>query len=246
MIGLTPVVLLVAAMVLLSGRDRGPPRRRLQELTGGAAHPVALGTGSTSTPAFRRALAAGAGGCLLLLVGGLGGILVGTAGAVAIDRLMARRPDPQDVRNAEAAARDLPLALDLLACALRAGQPPGTASAAVAAAIGGPVGAALASVARSTGLGSPADEAWQPLGRLPGAAAVARTLARADSSGSRLAEELTRTAADLRDRRGSATDARVRRAGVLVVLPLGLCFLPAFVCVGVVPIVIGIAGSVLR
>ena len=32
----------------------------------------------------------------------------------------------------------------------------------------------------------------------------------------------------------------VKRAGVLMVLPLTLCFLPAFVLVGVVPIVIGL------
>jgi pilus assembly protein TadC len=33
---------------------------------------------------------------------------------------------------------------------------------------------------------------------------------------------------------------RVARASVWVVLPLGLCFLPAFVLVGVVPIVMGL------
>jgi pilus assembly protein TadC len=37
----------------------------------------------------------------------------------------------------------------------------------------------------------------------------------------------------------------VQRAGVRVLAPLGLCFLPAFVCLGVVPLVIGIAGDVL-
>jgi hypothetical protein len=28
-------------------------------------------------------------------------------------------------------------------------------------------------------------------------------------------------------------------------LPLGLCFLPAFICLGVVPVIVGIATSVL-
>jgi hypothetical protein len=37
----------------------------------------------------------------------------------------------------------------------------------------------------------------------------------------------------------------VRRAGVLAAAPLGLCFLPAFVLVGVVPVVTGLAGSFL-
>ena len=41
------------------------------------------------------------------------------------------------------------------------------------------------------------------------------------------------------------TEAAVRRAGVWVLAPLGACFLPAFVCLGVVPLVIGIAGDAL-
>jgi hypothetical protein len=40
-------------------------------------------------------------------------------------------------------------------------------------------------------------------------------------------------------------EADVRRAGVWVLAPLGLCFLPAFVCLGVVPLVLGIAEGVL-
>ena len=39
--------------------------------------------------------------------------------------------------------------------------------------------------------------------------------------------------------------ARAERAGVLVSGPLGLCFLPAFVCLGIVPVVIGLAGTTL-
>jgi hypothetical protein len=42
------------------------------------------------------------------------------------------------------------------------------------------------------------------------------------------------------------TEAAVRRAGVWVLAPLGLCFLPAFVCLGVAPLVLGIAGTVFR
>ena len=48
----------------------------------------------------------------------------------------------------------------------------------------------------------------------------------------------------IRDRARIERD--VRRAGVWVLAPLGLCFLPAFVCLGVVPLVLGIAGQVFR
>jgi hypothetical protein len=46
--------------------------------------------------------------------------------------------------------------------------------------------------------------------------------------------------------RGAALDlaaARGQRAGVLITGPLGLCFLPAFLAMGVVPVVIGLASG---
>ncbi|MFE3028477.1 type II secretion system F family protein, partial [Nocardia tengchongensis] len=49
-------------------------------------------------------------------------------------------------------------------------------------------------------------------------------------------------------RRGELEDAaaaRAERAGVLIGGPLGLCFLPAFLCLGIVPVVLGLAGRVL-
>jgi pilus assembly protein TadC len=45
--------------------------------------------------------------------------------------------------------------------------------------------------------------------------------------------------------RAEAAEARAQRAGVLIAAPLGLCFLPAFLVLGVVPVVIGLAGEVL-
>jgi hypothetical protein len=33
--------------------------------------------------------------------------------------------------------------------------------------------------------------------------------------------------------------------GIWTLLPLGLCFLPAFICLGVVPVVAGVGGQVL-
>ena len=43
-----------------------------------------------------------------------------------------------------------------------------------------------------------------------------------------------------------AADADGRRAGVLIVLPLGLCFLPAFVLAGLVPVIVAVLGGVLH
>jgi pilus assembly protein TadC len=57
---------------------------------------------------------------------------------------------------------------------------------------------------------------------------------------------VARLAADARAERGRAATARARRAGVLITLPLGLCFLPAFLVVGVLPVVIGLAGGMVN
>jgi pilus assembly protein TadC len=56
---------------------------------------------------------------------------------------------------------------------------------------------------------------------------------------------LTRVADDLRADATTDVESRARIAGVLVVLPLGLCFLPAFVLTGLVPVVVAIVGDML-
>jgi hypothetical protein len=55
---------------------------------------------------------------------------------------------------------------------------------------------------------------------------------------------LQRLAGDLRTAQRGAVEAAVRQAGVWVLAPLGVCFLPAFLCLGVVPMVLGIAADV--
>ena len=50
---------------------------------------------------------------------------------------------------------------------------------------------------------------------------------------------------DLRRRRQAEMTRRTRAGGVATALPLGLCFLPAFFLVGIVPTLLGLVGSVL-
>jgi hypothetical protein len=45
---------------------------------------------------------------------------------------------------------------------------------------------------------------------------------------------------------GKFSDAAAERAAILIAGPLGLCYLPAFVCLGIVPVVAGLAVDVLR
>ena len=58
-------------------------------------------------------------------------------------------------------------------------------------------------------------------------------------------ERIPELAAEARAEWTRAATARARRAAVMVSAPVGLCFLPAFIAVGVLPVVIGLAGGVL-
>ena len=76
--------------------------------------------------------------------------------------------------------------------------------------------------------------------------ALLRLARRSAASGSALAQGVADLAEQSRHDAASAADARAQRASVLIAGPLGLCYLPAFVCLGIVPIVAGLAGDVLR
>jgi pilus assembly protein TadC len=181
-----------------------------------------------------------------LLIGGWAGVVAGTVVAVVADRYL-RRVEPAWRRTERLRAEaDLPFAADLLAGALRAGLPTDRAVAVVADALDGPVGQRLARVGRSLHLGLVPAQAWLPMADLPGGVRMAAAVARSADSGSALAAAFTRLADDQRARRATDAEAAAHRAGVLVVLPLGLCFLPAFVFAGIVPVIVAVLGDVLR
>ncbi|MEV5430645.1 type II secretion system F family protein [Streptomyces sp. NPDC052701] len=182
-----------------------------------------------------------------VLVGGLAGVVAGVAGAAGLWRWRLRQAAAgtgASERDAAGAARQLPLAADLVAACIAAGAGPVVAAQAVGEALGGPVGDALARGAAEVRLGGEPGAAWRRLASTPGAGALARLLERADVSGLPAATPVARLAADARADRTRAATARARRASVLVTVPVGLCFLPAFITVGVLPVVIGLADGV--
>ncbi|WP_306372050.1 type II secretion system F family protein, partial [Nocardia sp. CC216A] len=75
--------------------------------------------------------------------------------------------------------------------------------------------------------------------------ALTRLARRSARSGASLAVAVGELAQQRRGEVEDAAAARAERAGVLISGPLGLCFLPAFVCLGIVPVVIGLAGRVM-
>jgi len=139
-------------------------------------------------------------------------------------------------------------ALDLLAACLRAGLPVAAAARAVAPAAPVALGAALYRAADLLALGADPPVAWRRAARAAGSSdveALARLAGRSARSGAALAGGVAELAGQCRDGAADAAAARAERAAVLIGGPLGLCFLPAFVCLGIVPVVIGLATRVL-
>ncbi|MFR9795155.1 type II secretion system F family protein [Streptomyces sp. MS06] len=186
----------------------------------------------------------GAVGAGWVLVGGVAGMAVGVLGAVVLVRLPPRQAGRRSTAEADAAARQLPLAADLLAACIAAGAGPVVAAQAVGEALGGPVGGALARGAAEVRLGGEARGAWRRLAALPGARPLARLLERAETTGLPAAVPVARIAADARAGWTRAATERARRAAVAITAPVGLCFLPAFIALGVLPVVLGLATGV--
>ena len=137
-------------------------------------------------------------------------------------------------------------ALDVLAVCLATGMAVPAAAAATADYAPATLGSQLRRAADLLALGADPDIAWQvqdPSGE-DGYEALARLARRSASAGSALASGVAELAEQSRQEAGHAAVAAAERAGVLIAGPLGLCFLPAFVCLGIVPVVAGLAGEV--
>ncbi|MEO8888720.1 MAG: type II secretion system F family protein [Jatrophihabitantaceae bacterium] len=223
---------LFAVAFLLVGR---PNRDRAR------AH-VALSSRATSPRVLRWA---GAGGVALLLVALLGARL-GLLSAIALGPLAAAVIGRLADRPARVGpAPGLALALDLAAVALRSGQSVASALQLAAPVLTGPVGAEWRRAAGLLALGADPEQAWDSMAEHPVLAPVAVTARRSAHSGARLARAFSQLATETRASRQAAAISRANRAGVFAMAPLGLCFLPAFICLGIVPTVAGIAGQVL-
>ncbi|WP_037911830.1 type II secretion system F family protein [Actinacidiphila yeochonensis] len=242
-LGALAAALIAACLIMAEVRTgiesvRGRRARRARE-----AVPRKVSSGSGARPWL---LVMGAAAGAAVLMGGLPGVVAGAFTGVTVRRWLARR---QAAAAADHVARPdpsrLPLCADLMAACLAAGATPGEAAGAVGGCLGGPLGDALLRTRAELRLGGEPEECWKRFGELSGAAAIGRCLARASTTGAAPVAEMTRLASD--SRAGQAREAlgRARKAAVLATGPLGLCFLPAFLLVGVAPVVIGLAGTVL-
>jgi pilus assembly protein TadC len=167
----------------------------------------------------------------------------GMAGrAPRASRQRVRGPDPLAVASS----------LDVLAVCLAAGMAVSTAAAATAPSAPPLLARVLRRAADLLALGADPAVAWaappdQPASSVdPQIDALLRLARRSSVSGVALAEAVAALAAQCRQDAAHTAAAAAERAGVLIAGPLGLCFLPAFVCLGIIPVVAGLAGDVLQ
>ena len=203
---------------------------------------------ATSAPsgARLRVLAAIAvGAATAVLLGQTVGLLLAPVAAVVTWRWMGSVESRRSRRRREALDRGLPLAVDLIAACLAVGASPAGALAEVAAAVEPPMSEELAAVATRLRLGADPAGVWEDLARHPQLGPMGRALARAVRAGASVADAMTRLAEDLRSAARSQVEGRARAVAVKAAAPLGLCLLPAFVLVGVVPLVAGAVSAFL-
>lgn len=176
-----------------------------------------------------------------LLLGWPWGAGAGLAAAPLAARMLGRLESGASRRRAELVATQLPVVLDLVSISLQAGRPPTVALRLAADAAPHPLRADLSAVAHRLEV---AGDVRTALAEVPDSLVpLARALRRSEETGVPVAQVVDAVAVDLRRTQVAARREAARRVGVRATAPLGLCFLPAFFLIGIVPTVLALAGT---
>ncbi|MEU3272718.1 type II secretion system F family protein [Saccharomonospora sp. NPDC006951] len=236
------LLLLACAVVVVPARTRrlwnvlGKPRRKT---TGAGPAPEVWrlpALAALATTSIVCVIDTSVRGVVVGLCCGLGVFLALRYGRKRLAARSSRSPP-------KAGKLELACTCDLLAACLRAGLPVATAVGAVAATAPSRAMTALGATADLLALGATPEQAWEPALRCEDTAELATAAVRTARSGSALAAVASELAERARQAAADEAEAASQRAGVLITGPLGLCFLPAFLCLGVLPVVIGLAGQ---
>ena len=225
------VALLLAAAVLVGGTSTRSSRRL------GAFTPArrTRPRRPLSRDTIIRIFAVVVGLSIALWIGNVFGFVLGSLGA-AIVLFALSRSSPRAVRRRQARLQQqAPLVADLLAACMSSGATIQASVSAVAHAIDPPMSEVMANVERSLTVGAP--DPWSELEP----SLLARAMQRSMRSGAPLSDVLPLIAEELRRDARLRAEAAARSAGVRAVLPLVACFLPAFLLIGVVPVVASLA-----
>lgn len=144
-------------------------------------------------------------------------------------------------RVAESDMLEVAQSLDLLALTLAGGAPTFAAIEHVAQASSDDVRAQLGKVSAALKWGVAPETAWSAApARWRGAQ---RAFLLAERAGAAPSPMLRQAARDIRAAETERVALAGAKAGVRIVLPLGLCFLPAFILLTIVPLVLGLMPS---
>lgn len=208
-----------------------------------AARPAALGPPRRDGASLRWLAAGVAATGLVLVVGGAAGVVAGAVALLLIPRLVGRL-EPRAVRQRrERLTRQSALLADLLAATLSSGATARDALEAASSAVGEPTRSFLAPVVGAIDLGADPVQAWDGIDPPEAHRVIVDALRRAHRSGAPASGVLARAAEDLRREHRREVEVAARAAGVRAVAPLAACFLPAFLLVGVVPVVASLASG---
>ncbi|WP_104086290.1 type II secretion system F family protein [Arthrobacter sp. GMC3] len=133
---------------------------------------------------------------------------------------------------------DVPLLLELLGAALDAGLSIPWALRLVAGVATSPIRESLSHVVAGLEMGASWDHSWAGSRDTAELAALHSALGFAAMTGTPAAPLLYAEARQRRRQSHRDAEKRASALGVKLVIPLGLCSLPAFVCLGVIPVVV--------
>jgi Flp pilus assembly protein TadB len=180
---------------------------------------------------------AGSGG--FMFVGGAAAPVAAAVVGISAWWFIGRAESPTERRIRRQVRRDLPHLVDLLAAALRSGAAPGAGVRMACAALPGPAADRLAGVTQRLELGVDPERVWTSLSDDPDLAPLGRALARSHSTGAGVVSTVEQLADELARSARAHVEERARAVGVRAALPLGLCLLPSFLLLGIVPLVVG-------
>lgn len=177
--------------------------------------------------------------CIVVL-GPVAGVVT-AVGVLLLGRHLRAAAEPAaQRRRRQRLSAQLPRALDLVVAALEAGRPPAAALSIVAAVVEAPLAEELDAVAARLRVASDPRVVWDDLAADPVLGPTGRAFRRAETSGMPVARVVHEVAVEQRRVHQGVRRERGRRVAVKTAAPLGLCFLPAFFLVGVVPLVMGV------
>jgi Flp pilus assembly protein TadB len=177
------------------------------------------------SPASRAPLFDAPGLALIAVGLGLGGVGLWWMGRIV--------PSPEGLGDPCAALATL------MAGVCEAGTSPGAALEVIAGCVGAPLGEDLDRARRLASLGATWPEALRRADA--GLADLAAVIQRATISGAPVAAPLRSLAASRRLQAARDFEARLRRAPVVMVVPLTLCVLPSFAVLGLAPFLRGVS-----